>query len=155
MYPLGNWSDPCTVPYYWEETQWLQLHIVFGCIKCFKKYAFLWHMKSESAMNGSKSAVHILAVKGPLNPTCSLKSVHFLVITLSRLNVCYYRELSWTLFMAAFTLMLGLNPNLMDPPPLPLLDSAHTVFFGSKPKNTVWAELLPFTLLQVQIRRRT
>ncbi len=54
---------------------------------------FVTDIKSESAMNGSKSAVHILGVKGPLNPTCSLKSVHFLVITLSRLNVCYYREL--------------------------------------------------------------
>ncbi len=53
--------------------------VVFGRIKCM----LFW--------NGSKSAVHILGVKGPLNPTCSLKYVHFLVITLSRLNaVCYH-----------------------------------------------------------------
>lgn len=70
-------------------------HVVFGCIKCFKMCAFLWQIWNlNPARNGSKSAVYILGVKGPLNPTCSLKSVHFLVITLSRLNaVCYHKEL--------------------------------------------------------------
>lgn len=67
----------------------------FGYIKCFKMHAYMWQIWNlNPAMNETKSSVHSFNVKGPLNPTCSLKSVHFLVITLSWLNaVYYYREL--------------------------------------------------------------
>jgi len=49
-------------------------------------------MNTES-INEWEKLRYVFGVRDPLTPTFSLKSVRFLVITLSQLNVCYHGEL--------------------------------------------------------------
>lgn len=50
MYPSANRSDPCTVTYYCEETQWLQLKMLFLDKHMLQNACFfVTDMKSESS----------------------------------------------------------------------------------------------------------